>query len=77
MQKVVGSSPISPIMGVTVIVLSFVESVITEHSKDHPKAVAYVGSDAVNRDPYTPRLHVTGAQPQRHAQHGGIAQTSR
>src|SRR3954451_21862900 len=35
------------ILGVTVIVVSFFESVVRDHSKDHPMAVAYVGSDTL------------------------------
>src|SRR5918995_1298944 len=35
------------ILGVTVIVVSFFESVFADHSKDHPMAVAHVGSDTL------------------------------
>ena len=45
--------------GVTVIVVSFLESVVTHHSKDHPLAVAYVGSDTLTGDPYTTLLDAT------------------
>src|SRR4051794_15353886 len=35
------------ILGVTVIVVSFFESVFADHSKDHPMAVTYIGSDTL------------------------------
>jgi hypothetical protein len=38
------------ILGVTVIVVSFFESVFADHSKDHPMAVAHVGSDTGSAD---------------------------
>jgi hypothetical protein len=36
----------------TVIVVSFFESVFADHSKDHAVAVAYLG-DTLTSDPYT------------------------
>jgi hypothetical protein len=39
-------------------VVSFFESVVRDHSKDHPMAVAYIGSDTL-RDPYTTLPDVT------------------
>jgi hypothetical protein len=38
------------LLGVTVIVVSFFESVFADHSKDHPMAVAHVGSDTGSAD---------------------------
>ena len=35
------------ILGLTVIVVSFFESVFADHSKDHPMAVAYLSSDTL------------------------------
>src|SRR3954454_12231909 len=46
------------ILGLTVIVVSFFESVFADHSKDHPVAVAYF-DDTLTRDPYTTLLSVS------------------
>jgi transposase-like protein len=43
----------------TVIVVSFFESVFADHSKDHPVAVAYFSSDTHTSDPYTTLLDST------------------
>jgi hypothetical protein len=40
------------ILGLTVIVVSFFESVFADHSKEHPVAVAYFG-DRLTGEPYT------------------------
>src|SRR5215213_167330 len=47
------------ILGLTVIVVSFFESVFADHSKDHPVAVAYFSSDTHTSDPYTTLLDST------------------
>src|SRR3954471_21254561 len=46
------------ILGLTVIVVSFFESVFADHSKDHPVAVAYF-DDTLTSDPYTTLLDST------------------
>jgi hypothetical protein len=43
----------------TVIVVSFFESVFADHSKDHPVAVAYF-DDTLTGEPYTTLLDSTG-----------------
>jgi len=47
----------------TVIVVSFFESVFADHSKDHPVAVAYL-DDTLTSDPYTTLLDSTQAGPE-------------
>src|SRR3954447_5273716 len=46
------------ILGLTVIVVSFFESVLADHSKDHAVAVAYSG-DTLTAEPYTTLLDST------------------
>src|SRR4051794_23697650 len=46
------------ILGLTVIVVSFFESVFADHSKDHPVAVAYF-DDTLTGEPYTTLLDST------------------
>src|SRR3954469_8808144 len=46
------------ILGLTVIVVSFFESVLADHSKDHAVAVAYAG-DTHTTEPYTTQQDVT------------------
>src|SRR3954463_9749583 len=48
------------ILGLTVIVVSFFESVLADHSKDHAVAVAYAG-DTHTGEPYTPLRDSTRA----------------
>src|SRR4051794_9963840 len=46
------------ILGLTVIVVSFFELVLADHSKDHAVAVAYLG-DTLTAEPYTTLLDST------------------
>ena len=49
------------ILDLTVIVVSFFESVVRDHSKDHAMAVAYLWSDTLTGVPYTTLPDVTAS----------------
>ena len=55
--------------------VSFFESVVEDHSKDHLVAVAHVYSDTLTRDPYTTLLDSTGVRPIRWRVLGGSSET--
>ena len=50
------------ILGVTVIVVSFFESVVRDHSKDHAVAVAYITTTRSPPNPYTTLMDSTAQQ---------------
>jgi hypothetical protein len=52
----------------TVIVVSFFELVLRDHSKDHAVAVVYF-DDTLTAEPYTTLLDSTGSGPWSHSAH--------